>query len=94
VGVGGAARKSLIIKHLRVKLFLKFFRVKQKVFQKKSLFSVSCFDSLKDMKNNKKKIRVRVDWNTGSRIELPVKGKGAYSRKNKHKKNFDTNEEL
>jgi len=46
------------------------------------------------MKNNKKKIRVRVDWNTGSRIELPVKGKGAYSRKNKHKKNFDTNEEL
>jgi len=44
------------------------------------------------MKNNKKKIRVRVDWNTGSRIELPVKGKGAYSRKNKHKKNFDIEE--
>jgi len=64
-----------------------------KSFLKKSLLFVLRFDSLGDMKNNKKKIRIRVEWNTGTRIELPVKGKGAYSRKNKHKKGFDTDEE-
>jgi len=41
------------------------------------------------MKTNKSKIRVRVEWNTGTRVETPVKGKGSYTRKNKHKKNLD-----
>jgi hypothetical protein len=32
------------------------------------------------------KIRVKIEWNTGSRCHKVKKGKGSYTRKNKHKK--------
>jgi|TARA_Y100000593_G_scaffold94174_1_gene192033 stalled ribosome alternative rescue factor ArfA len=46
------------------------------------------------MKRKKKKkkikiIRVIIDFNTGTRVETPKKGKGSYKRNKKHKKKID-----
>jgi len=41
------------------------------------------------MKKKIDKPRFHVPWNTGERVEKPVKGKGSFSRKEKHKKRFD-----
>jgi hypothetical protein len=37
----------------------------------------------------KSKPRFQVKWNTGERVEKPVKGKGSFTRKEKHKKKID-----
>ena len=37
----------------------------------------------------KSKPRFQVKWNTGERFEKPVKGKGSFTRKEKHKKKID-----
>jgi hypothetical protein len=41
------------------------------------------------MKSVKHKPRFQIKWNTGERIEKPVKGKGSFTRKEKHKKKID-----
>jgi hypothetical protein len=41
------------------------------------------------MKKKINKPRFLIPWNIGERVEKPVKGKGSFSRKEKHKKRFD-----
>jgi hypothetical protein len=47
------------------------------------------YDIIAAMKKKIDKPRFHVPWNTGERVEKPVKGKGSFSRKEKHKKRFD-----
>ena len=44
------------------------------------------FDRIRSMKS---KPRFQVKWNTGERVEKPVKGKGSFTRKEKYKKKID-----
>jgi len=41
------------------------------------------------MKNSAKKIRVRVEWNTGAKLHIPINGKGSYRRDAKHKSLYE-----
>jgi hypothetical protein len=50
---------------------------------------LACNDTIAAMKKKIDKPRFHVPWNTGERVEKPVKGKGSFSRKEKHKKRFD-----
>jgi len=41
------------------------------------------------MKRKIYKPRFLIPWNVGERVEKPAKGKGSFSRREKHKKRFD-----